>query len=100
MRNIIIGEVYRHETTLGPKIVAALARMVALGSPETANDIAALTNQVPSSALKDAFARPVQVPLGKAVFLDAVGDWNGEFVISNPDMMRIARDYLSGGRDG
>jgi GNAT superfamily N-acetyltransferase len=100
MRNLILGEIYRHEETLGPKIVAALARMVAMGSPETANDIAALTNRVPSSVLRDSFARPVQVPLGKSIFIDIVGDWDGEFVISNPDMMRIAREYLRGGGDG
>ena len=94
LRRTLLTAIYRFEEELGRDLTGELARRIAHGRPETANFLAALETEVRSPKLRDDAGRPVRVPLGKALFLDLVGDWSGEYNLEESDMERIARAYL------
>jgi len=100
MRKTMIDTVLRFEQDLGRDVAWKTAEIIAKGGPETANVVAALREPVPSRHLLDSAMRPLQVPLGKALLLEWVGDWSGEFVLADPEMLRIANDYLHGDPHG
>ncbi len=95
MRGILVHELFRVERELGADKVAALLRQIATGRPEIAGVLAALTNPVPSKVLVEN-GLPVTVPLGKALFLDAVGDWSGEFDLRGEGRLALAEDDAGG----
>lgn len=92
MRGELVRELFRVERDLGTDRVAALLRQVATGKPEIAGVLAALSDPVPSSSFKSD-GKPVLVPLGKALFLDAVGDWSGEFDLRGEGRIALAETY-------
>ena len=94
MRKSLLAEIFRHEEALGPQALSHITRLIAQGGPETANLIAAYEQSVPSSRLFDQFGQTLLVPLGKVLLLDATGDWDGEFVLADAGMMRMAREYM------
>ena len=89
MRGTLIRELFRFERELGAAKVAALLRQIGTGKPDIAGVLAALTDPVPSIALID-HGRPVIVPLGKALFIDAVADWSGEFEVHGEGRIALA----------
>ena len=95
MRGVLVHELFRVERELGADKVAALLRQIATGRPEIAGVLAALTNPVPSKVLVEN-GLPVTVPLGKALFLDAVGDWSGEFDLRGEGRLALAEDDAGG----
>jgi hypothetical protein len=64
------------------------------GKPLTARWLAALERPVPSQELFDAFGHPVQVPLGKACFIEAAPNWMGNFVF-DPARVELAETYVA-----
>lgn len=94
LRRTLLTEIYRFEEELGRDMTGELARRIAHGRPETANFLAGLEMDVPSTRLRDETGRPVRVPLGKALFLELAGDWSGEFNLGEKDMERIAKAYV------
>lgn len=98
MRGVLVRELFRVERELGADKVTALLRQIATGKPEIAGVLAALTDPVPSIALIE-YGRPVTVPLGKALFIDAVGDWSGEFEIRGEGRIALAAAYVEGVTD-
>jgi hypothetical protein len=99
LRRTLLTEIFRFEGRLGTELTNELARRIAHGSPETANFLAGLEIEVPSTRLRDDLGRPVEVPLGKALFLDLAGDWSGEYAIEGKDMKKIADISTGGGND-
>lgn len=89
MRGTLIREIFRLERDIGVEKAAALVRQVAMGRSEIAVVLAALDDPVPSLTLR-AEGAPVIVPLGKALFLDAVGDWSGEFDVRGEGTVALA----------
>lgn len=98
MRGALVGELFRVENQIGVEKVAGLVRQIVTGPPDTAGVLAALTDPVPSRILKER-SRPVIVPLGKALFLDTVGDWSGEFDVRDSDDLTLARAYAETSRN-
>ena len=94
MRKSMIDAVLRFQSDLGTQTAFEIVDTLAKGSPETANIMAALPHLVPSRQLFDAHGQPVRVPLGKALLLEWAGDWAGEFVLADPEMPRIAKNYV------
>lgn len=95
MRGDLMRELFRVEHELGGEKVAALLRQIGTGKPEIAGVLAALTDPVSSRMLRE-HGLPVTVPLGKALFLDAVGDWSGEFDLRGEDRVALAEAYAGG----
>ena len=98
MRGTIVRELFRVDDEVGPERVAALVRQVATGRPEVAGVLAALTVPLPSTALR-ADGRPVMVPLGKALFIDAVGDWSGAVDVQGEGGIALAEAYAGSHAD-
>lgn len=57
--------------------------------------LAALTDPVPSKILME-HGLPVTVPLGKALLLNAVEDWSGEFDLRGEGRLALAEDHAGG----
>ena len=92
MRGVLIGELFRVERELGSEKVAALLRQIGTGKPEIAGVLAAPTDPVPSKVLIED-GLPMTVPLGKALFLDVVRDWSGEFDLRGEGRVALAEAY-------
>lgn len=99
LRRTLLAGIYRFEEEIGRDMTGELARRIAHGSSETANFLAGLEIDVPSTRLRDDAGLPVRVPLGRALFLDLAGDWSGEYNVGEKDMARIAKAYLDGSTD-
>ena len=97
MRKNLVFALHGFRDTLGPGLVDQLSGMIARGQPDTANVVASFGQAVPSGQLRDQFGQPMLVSLGKALILEYAGDWDGEFVLADPEMTRVATDYLKGG---
>jgi len=89
-----------YEKRLGTRFVTDLTRQILSGRPETAVFLAGLSQPVPSRQLFDREGRPLDVPLGKAIFLEGCGNWTGEFDLKDPDVLKIADDYARSIGDG
>lgn len=100
MRPDLLAELFRIEAEIGSQKAEKLIRQIVMGPSDVANVLAALTDPVPSRKLYER-SEPMIVPLGKALFLDAARDWDGEFDLKSAVAMTLARAYIAeGGQDG
>jgi GNAT superfamily N-acetyltransferase len=97
MQKNLIAAVIGFQNIIGLEDATNIAGIIAKGGPETANIIAAMSNPVPSRQLFDSFMQPVMVSIGRALLIEYVNDWSGEFVLADPEMERLANAYIHGG---
>ena len=100
MQKDLISAVLNFEDNIGKESAFEIMNVISKGRPETANIIASLPNLVPSRFLRDDFMKPILISLGKSLILEWTRDWSGEFVLADPEMNRIANDYLKGDDGG
>jgi GNAT superfamily N-acetyltransferase len=79
---------------LGERLVTDLTGRILTGRPETAVLLAGMSQSVPSRELFDNEGRPLDVPLGRAIFLEGCGNWTGEFDLNDPDALKVVDDYV------
>ena len=85
--------VQRHAASLGTAAQKLLA-MISVGDPITARWLAEYPDPVPSRELFDRLGQPVDVPFGKAFFLEAAPNWAGEFNF-DPESKKLAGEYVA-----
>jgi GNAT superfamily N-acetyltransferase len=84
------------------RLVSVLRRDAYLRTLELVNDsnpiaaraIAALATSVPSREVFTESGEPIGVPLGKALLLEHGVGWAGYFDLTNPETMRVYREYI------
>jgi hypothetical protein len=82
-----------HQRSLGP-VADELFRKVSTGRPEMARILALMDTRVPSADMYERDGTPVQVPFGKALFLERGIRWTGEFTL-DPASLKVAEDYIA-----
>jgi GNAT superfamily N-acetyltransferase len=90
--------VQRHESRLGRALTADIIRQALAGGPETARVLAAIRHPVPSREKFDLHGMPIDVPLGKAMFLETNSYWTGSFNLRDEASLAIATDYIKNER--
>jgi hypothetical protein len=96
MQTAIIRKLVEIKDHMPPERWLKLVEMASSGRPEVAREFASLADPVPSAFLFGPDARPLMVPLGKALFLEAVSRWAGSLRLDDPTSADIFASYIEG----
>lgn len=94
MKPSVIQRIVEARDELGSKRFAEILAIADSPAPLAARELAALDDPVLSRSLYDASVRPVKVPLGKAIFIEAAPIWSGSMDLADQPSLAVLQEYV------
>ncbi len=82
---------------LGERRYLDILAIIQTASPESARELASLTDPVDSLELFTEDGKPEKVPLGRALFLEIGSNWSGELDLADLRTRQVIELYIGGG---
>ena len=82
---------------LGERRYLDVLAIIRSPSPDSARELASLTDPVDSLELFTEGGKPEKVPLGRALFLEVGSNWSGELDLADPPTRQVMELYIGGG---
>jgi GNAT superfamily N-acetyltransferase len=94
IKPLAIQRIVEARDSLKPARFIALLNMADTTDPAAARELAQSDDPVPSRALLDFDARPAEIPLGKAIFIEASPVWSGSLDLRDPASVAVLERYV------
>lgn len=82
---------------LGERRYLDILAIIQSPSPESARELASLTDPVDSMELFTEDGKPAKVPLGRALYLEIGSNWSGELDLADPRTRQVIELYIGVG---
>lgn len=93
MKPFVVQRIVEARDDLGPRRFAEILAIADSPHPLAARELAAITDPVHSRYLLDN-GRTVEVPLGRAIFIEAAPVWSGSIALDDPFSLAVMRKYV------
>lgn len=93
MKPFLIQRIVEARDDLGPRRFAEVLTLADNPAPVAARELAALDDPVRSRQILEDGRRNVEIPLGRAIFIEAAPIWSGSFDLADPVSLAVLDEY-------